>query len=450
MGKLTAVPGKTKPAKASDAGMKQNTLDSFLHRPNKSWNGPSDLAKDPVKSITVLSTSCFQREDLVKSLLRDVLNAEGAKRLLLELITKATEDQSAASHDGGGPIDARRLPLSATTSHASLSKSTTFEDLESTVSQIKARRRKYSYMDVAQILKLASMFSHVTGAVRVINKLLGYENVTTTMITRWRRRFKEGGEGMKSNSNKTRKFMGRPVDRQFEQEVWDECIFSYVNDKKESVILANCAYSYEVIRQCAKIVQGRTYKATTTRDGVYVKKWMENTKTKDLKFSNKWIWRALRRKKLSRRRVTTSIKAEPSEQQINEHMRREIHSVVEEYGLDASHIFNADETGIRWAEGIKYQYVTKCAERAVAPPGDETGRFTAHLGSSADGEMLPLYLIVKVSCKDSTDLSKSRVLRNFLTEDGPCKPSEGWQQGLFSKEHPHPTQGRYIDNTNND
>lgn len=237
-----------------------------------------------------------------------------------------------------------------------------------------------------------------------------------------------------------KKTLGRPVDAQFEQEVWDECIFWHVNDKKESVILANCAYSYEVIRKCAERVQDRVYKV----EGVHVRKWRACPRTKDLKFSNKWIWRALRRKMLVRRRVTTTIKAEPSEQKINEHMRQEIHSIVEEHSLEARHIFNADETGIRWAECIKYQYVAKSAERAVAPPGDETGRFTAHLGSSADGDMLPLYLIVKVSCKDSTDLSKSRVLKNFLSEDGPCKPSEGWKEGLFTKEHPHPARGTFC------
>lgn len=173
MGKLTSVDGKMKLSKASDGGMKQNTLDSFFRGPLLSYR--RDLrSQDPVNSISVLSNSSLQREDIVKSLLRDVFNAEGAKRLLLELMASASDSTEFAAR---GLIDTRNRLLSETTTQCSLSNSTTFNDLDSSVSQIKTKRRKYSANDQSKLLKLAAMFRRLKEAVRAINKIAGYETV---------------------------------------------------------------------------------------------------------------------------------------------------------------------------------------------------------------------------------------------------------------------------------
>ena len=145
-------------------------------------------------------------------------------------------------------------------------------------------------------------------------------------------------------------------------------------------IIANCAYSYEVIRTCAFAVRDRV---SMDDNGRNVLKWRENKYTRDLKFTNPWVWGFLKRQKLVCRRVTSSTTQSPlSDQEVNQHMRDIIQAVILEHELGPEHVFNSDETGIHWAEEIKYQYVAKNAERAQAPPGDETGRFTALLGSN--------------------------------------------------------------------
>ncbi len=69
---------------------------------------------------------------------------------------------------------------------------------------------------------------------------------------------------------------------------------------------------------------------------------------------------------------------------------------------------------INWAPTLRNQYVPTETIRAQTPPEDETGRFTALLGSNSNGFMLPLFLIIKCSCKSLLDLGGSTVLSKFL------------------------------------
>jgi hypothetical protein len=198
-------------------------------------------------------------------------------------------------------------------------------------------------------------------------------------------------------------------------------------------VLANVAYSYDVIRTCARTVRDRPY--YDDKGSRIDSKWKHDKRTRDLKFSDKWIWGALRRKLLHRRRVTTVLKPEPSEEEVQSRMR-EIQSAIDCEGLDEDEVANSDETGIHWAQSLLYQYVPKDAARAEAPEGDESGRFTALLGSVASGAMLPLFLILRVNCKDHRDLSASRVLQNYYREGGLCDPAKGWVMGTYEREHP--------------
>eukprot|EP01038_Epipyxis_sp_PR26KG_P016085 gene16085-21848_t len=262
------------------------------------------------------------------------------------------------------------------------------------------------------------------------------DKLTPKTILRWKKKFDESS----SNNNKKKKTIDRPYCEEFDKEVFDECIFVQVRgangDEQELVVTANVAYSYEVIRQCACNVHNRAYATKIGKQLSIINKWKEHPLTKHLKFTNKWIWGVLRRNNLRRRRVTTSLKKEPSEEEVNQHMENEIHSVILEHNLAAHQIFNEDETGIHWAEEIKYQFVPKNAKRAAGPPGDEKGRFTAMLGSNGVGDMLPVFLIVKVDCKSEKDLTSSRVLNKFHTINGVCDPTKGWVKRTFEKMHP--------------
>ena len=110
-----------------------------------------------------------------------------------------------------------------------------------------------------------------------------------------------------------------------------------------------------------------------------------------------------------------------------------IQASIREKLISPARIFNADETGIYWAPELQHQYIPTEARRAGAPNGDESGRFTALLGGSASGDMLPIFLIVKCSCKTAYDLSSSTILNKFFGEDKLCKPSDGWTRGLWER-----------------
>ena len=92
-------------------------------------------------------------------------------------------------------------------------------------------------------------------------------------------------------------------------------------------------------------------------------------------------------------------------------------------GIIPDRIFNADETGVKWAPELQHQFVPVSAVRAVAPPGNECGRFTGPM------LLLPFYFIVKCSCQDPRS---STILKKFMGEEKFFKPSEGWREGTWS------------------
>ena len=67
---------------------------------------------------------------------------------------------------------------------------------------------------------------------------------------------------------------------------------------------------------------------------------------------------------MKRRRVTTETKKKPSIAEVRERMV-EIQEKIVELGLQGTGlVFNFDETGVRWAEALKYQFVPEGASTA--------------------------------------------------------------------------------------
>ena len=185
-------------------------------------------------------------------------------------------------------------------------------------------------------------------------------------------------------------------------------------------ILANVIYSYETVKNAAESVFNRD------------PKWKQDRLTKRLQFTDKWVKGFLGRLQFMKRRVTTTMKILPPVNLVQARMN-EIKECIVRQQIPASRIFNADETGVNWSPELKHQFVPKNAIRAVSPPGDESGRFTAMLGANACGDLLPYFLIVKCSCKSTTDLTKSTILRKFLGEGKVCQPSDGWVSNIWTK-----------------
>jgi hypothetical protein len=105
--------------------------------------------------------------------------------------------------------------------------------------------------------------------------------------------------------------------------------------------------------------------------------------------------------------------------------------VINERQLSGGLVFNFDETGVRWAEQLKYQFVPTDAQRAESPEGDSSGRFTAMIGASDTGEFFPMFAIVRVKCKTVTNLSTSRILKSLHKPGLLADPKDGWEYRIW-------------------
>ena len=147
-------------------------------------------------------------------------------------------------------------------------------------------------------------------------------------------------------------------------------------------------------------------------------------------FSDGWVQGLIKRANLKRRRITSDVKDKPSVAEVQCRMNA-IQNVITERKLDGGLVFNFDETGVRWAEQLKYQYVPTDAQRAENPEGDTSGRFKAMIGASDIGDFAPMFAIVQVNCKTNTDLSTSRTLQSLLKAGLLCDPENGWRLGVW-------------------
>eukprot|EP01038_Epipyxis_sp_PR26KG_P014504 gene14504-19471_t len=118
------------------------------------------------------------------------------------------------------------------------------------------------------------------------------DRLTSKMILDWKKKLN------KSSNDVKKKKMGRPVCGEFEKEVFDECNLSRVkqsNSEQKVLVAADGTYTYDVIRQCAYNVYNRSYAIKNGNEISFHLKWQEHPLTKSLKFTNKWIWGALKR-----------------------------------------------------------------------------------------------------------------------------------------------------------
>ena len=242
-------------------------------------------------------------------------------------------------------------------------------------------KRKRNYYDKEQRESITELFFKLPGndseKLEGIHSISGYEKIRRSNITNWARNLQRKG--------------GRKICREFEEQVASELILFNVNGGESGFtsgndlqnILANIIYSYDCVRRAAQTIY------------VCQPKWQEHEDVKGKKFSNRWVQGFLQRLKLRKRVVTTVIKVRPSSESIREQMNG-IRDFILHEGINPDCVFNADETGINWAPKLKHQYVPKSALRAVTPGGDETGRFTAMLGSNCNGQMLPISFLLNV------------------------------------------------------
>jgi hypothetical protein len=175
---------------------------------------------------------------------------------------------------------------------------------------MKHKRRLYSVAEKKRIVDFYKKCKSYNQAILVIQKLPGCDKITRKMLRHWVK-----VESSISDGTLITKRRGKPVCMEFENEVFDECIFSKLLENEDDtnnssnengnelhsnkierkvLVLANVAYNYDVIRTCAKRVRDRLYATKINGKVDLISKWAEDDRTKNLKFSAKWIWGALK------------------------------------------------------------------------------------------------------------------------------------------------------------
>ena len=271
------------------------------------------------------------------------------------------------------------------------------------------KRRKYSPEEIAKALQLISHLPenkpHL--ALRLLHPVPGYESVCNATLTRWL-------------TPKVPKKRGRKRNLLFEQYVLESLIYTAVSNKNNPMsvsILANVAYSYEIIKRAAELTQA-------------MPRFLDDKLVKDLKFSCCWIKEFIEHATLYKRRVGSSIKVLPPPAEVQAHMAKIQHwMLVKEY--DEDEVISVDETGIFYGVQPKYQYTVADAPRGLAPATDEKARITDMLGGSAGGNMMAHHAIVKCSSMKA-DLTKTRVLQNLMKELG-FTAADGWVLKFWSR-----------------
>lgn len=147
------------------------------------------------------------------------------------------------------------------------------------------RRRKYTLDEQRIIIDLYDTHECKTEAMNKINSMEGFEHVYERKIKRWK--------------HCSAKPMGRPVSQEFEEEVLREYEQAV---SKIDWTSRSCPFSYSKLKQCATKVFDREYHDCTVEGVVtYHKKWLKDSRTKNLQFTSRWITGMIRRASIRER-----------------------------------------------------------------------------------------------------------------------------------------------------
>ena len=247
------------------------------------------------------------------------------------------------------------------------------------------------------------------------------------------------------NLDREQKARGRKRNRDFEAFVWAKLMFVVERDdvdksslRKEGkellirgserhkemrqrsidsnqFIVANCLYSYEMLKMAAREVQ-------------MMDMFINDSVVQRLTFSDFWVKSFLEENRMRRRKISNNAKDRPFEKVVQEKMKRcqdkikELARRLQERGLTNERVYkivlqcvaNFDETASHYAAGPSHLYCSIDQKRPEAQPHDDKLRFTSILACLATGEPLPMFHIIKCSKNSKDDLAhtRTRVLDN--------------------------------------
>ena len=192
--------------------------------------------------------------------------------------------------------------------------------------------------------------------------------------------------------------------------------------EKEIRILVNVTFSYAIIEEAAKDVQGRDH-------------WRMNQKIADLQFSHKWTRSFLSRGGMTRRKITKEDKEIPDDEEIASvlDIGQQLYISNEH---DANTTFNFDETAFTWAIGPTHIFCPGNQKRATnIGISNDKMRITAVVAVNAAGDFAPLMLILKhtVSSEVRPDQTGMTVVRDLHKKPG-FTVNDGWSQETWVKD----------------
>jgi hypothetical protein len=134
------------------------------------------------------------------------------------------------------------------------------------------KRRKYSIEEQKRIIRIFDAINNKTKAIKFLQDICGYNEIYAKKIKRWKTCAKRP--------------IGRPISQEFESEVLDEY---------KRLFPPHIELSHDNLRVCGHRVLNKEY--VNADSGEMEQKWLEDPRTRKLKFTYKWIKGILTRNK---------------------------------------------------------------------------------------------------------------------------------------------------------
>ena len=325
----------------------------------------------------------------------------GSKRTGSELASEATD---VVKTDDKKTLVRVQLRVPAGGTSVAVSFQTKQVKEETALPGVKKKRRTYSAVEKANALAEVaahagtSGISSARGKAKALHQTAGYESVQGRQLTSWAKAGPQRKRGPKRNED-------------FRSAVLDQLIYTQVQDVNSAdsvAVLANVAYTYEIIKLAAERVQ-------------QFPEYADDAKVQKLKFTHPWIKEFLDSHSLHRRKVSTTEKELLPVPEVQAIMK----GIAEEQKKFADdETVSADETGVFYGAQPKNQYVPEGESRGNAPASDEKARYTSMQAGEGKGKMLPSFNIIKCS-STKADLSNTKVLKTLHTQPE-FTEADGW------------------------
>ena len=252
-----------------------------------------------------------------------------------------------------------------------------------------------------------------------------WDTISTKMIISWIKAQDEADDGESINKNKGRKQCPDNFYDILKRKLWMKIVVMVHSKDTEGENIdvrveriLNCCYSYEIIANAAKEAKEewlRLNPELNEKESGFNERQDVRKIVEGKEFSKKWVHGFLVQYCFHRRKISTNRNDAkiPDEDEVNSIMKV-IQNAIESGKYPPGCVFSADETACNWDAALNYQYVTN-----VEIPndiGDDKLRFTGMISTTAIGDTMAPFSIIRCSSKDPWDLRNTHVIDKLLTQ----------------------------------